>query len=515
MQGNSSSDFDIQYNPSRRTKFLLMGLLLVLNIIIRIPSIPHEKGYDSFFIHNLANSLTIFGSAKWWISWLSVFGFYPDSYSSAVPFTLSGMSQVMGIEMEKTILLFCIIIGIFGICTIYVFAERIYNSFQFKYIMSLFFSLAPGLMLFTTWEVSTRGQFIVFFPLFLYILLKEEFKFKKYILLPTCLIFIFSTHHYAFFLVPISIIYISLKAIQNVKPELFKMSYLNYILLVFFLIALTCPFFTGLFISSGSRYTWILNAIITNIRQTGPLVLFIPGGLAYLFLKKKTFEGMFMCLTITVLAPIFYSQIYGPFVLILISIFIISIAFNNLLKLMITHKNKLLTIGIVAIILLFVSFSSFYNHYRTGSSDSFWYMQESTYASGTWAKNHIPENARGLDTGMETSRFFAISEAHPITTSEDILNLVYGWTNESDIVSVKNSPLSLQYYFEGPYSKGGSSFSGQMEWIKYAGTGNNLKNFDYFIQDKYQYKPIVDKVQIESSLIYDSPRISVWKIPKQ
>ena len=219
-----------------------------------------------------------------------------------------------------------------------------------------------------------------------------------------------------------------------------------------------------------------------------------------------------MCLTITVLAPIFYSQIYGPFVLILISIFIISIAFNNSLKLMITHKSKLLTIGIVATILLFVSFSSFYNHYRTGSSDSFWYMQESTYASGTWAKNHIPENARGLDTGMETSRFLAISEAHPITTSEDILNLVYGWTNESDIVSVKNSPLSLQYYFEGPYSKGGSSFSGKMEWIKYAGTSGSLRNFDYFIQDKYQYKPIIDKVKIESNLIYDSPRISIWEI---
>ena len=208
MQENSSSNSDVQYNPSRRTKFLLMGLLLILNIIIRIPSIPHEKGYDSFFIHSLANSVSIFGVAKWWINWMSIFGLYPDSYASAVPFTLSGISQVTGIEMEKAILLFCVMIGLFGMCTAYVFAGRIYNNFLFKYIMSLFFSLAPGLMLFTTWEVSTRGQFIVFLPLFLYILLKEDLKIKKYILLFICLIFIFSTHHYAFFLLPISIIYV-------------------------------------------------------------------------------------------------------------------------------------------------------------------------------------------------------------------------------------------------------------------------------------------------------------------
>ena len=66
---------------------------------------------------------------------------------------------------------------------------------------------------------------------------------------------------------------------------------------------------------------WVLDAVTTNIRQIGPLVLFLPGGLAYLFLKKKNFEEIFMCLTIISLAPIFYSQIYGPFILLFICYF--------------------------------------------------------------------------------------------------------------------------------------------------------------------------------------------------
>lgn len=482
---------------------------------MRIPSIPHEKGGDSFIIHALANSVSIFGSAKWWLHWLSAFGLYADSYSSAVPFTLSGVSQVTGIEMEKTILLFCLITGLFGMYTGYIFAGRIYNNFLFKYIMSVLFSLAPGLMIYTTWEVSTRGQFIVFLPLFIYLLLKEDFKIKRYLLLLFCLVFLFSTHHYAFFLLPITVSYVSLKIIQKIKPELLEKSYLNYLFPLFFIISLMYPFFTGLFIESGSRYTWVIDSVITNIRQTGPLMPLFPAGLTYLFLKKKNFKEMFMCLTMIMLAPIFYSQIYGPFILLFISIFLISISYNNLLKTLTNHRHKLLTLGAIATIILFVTFSSFYNHYRTGGSESFWYMGESTYDSGIWAKNYIPENTNGLDSGMETLRFFAVSEGHPITTSDDVVALAYGLINESDVVIQNNSATSFSYYFDGPYTvKQGTTFMGAIEWKKYTAQSiNDLRSFDYFVQDKYDHKPVNDVVEHESDLIFDGPRISIWRIP--
>lgn len=519
MQENSGSSFDAKYNPSGKTKFLLMGLLLILNIVIRLPSIPHEKGYDSFTIHLLANTISTFSSAKWWLNWLCIFGLYPDSYASAVPFSLSGISQVTGIEMEKTILLFCILTGLLGICSAYVFAGRIYNNFLFKYIMSFFFSLSPGLMLFTTWEVSTRGQFIVFLPFFLFTLLNKDNTIKKYILLTLLFIFILSTHHYAYFLIPFSILYTLLTVIQKMKPEFFTKPYLSYFLLFFFIVGSALPFFTGMFIDSGSRYSWITVAIMTNLRQVGPALLLLPGGLLYLFLKRKKFEETFMCFVIVLLSPVFYSQSYGPFILLLICIFLVSIAFNNLLKILVNRKYKFATLQVIAVIFLFLAFSSFFNHYRTGQTEGFWYMGEDTYNSGIWAKNHISENTHGFNTGFETARFFAISERHPICMSDGPIDLANGWFNESAIVSIKNSPTSSAYYFDGPYSaKSGTTFGGGVDWLRLTARNiNDLKSYDYFILDNSLAPPwpaAVDVVKSGADLIYDSPSISIWKIPK-
>ena len=76
------------------TKRVQIGLfvgLIALNIILRIPTVPHEIGFDSFDIHILANSISAFGEARWWVHPLSVVGFFPLSYASSVPFILSGI----------------------------------------------------------------------------------------------------------------------------------------------------------------------------------------------------------------------------------------------------------------------------------------------------------------------------------------------------------------------------------------------------------------------------------------
>ncbi len=150
---------------SNKSKVTLLSLLVILNFVLRIPSIPHEKGRDSFLVHSLANSITYFGQAEWWLNWLSVFGLYPYSFASAVPFSLSGVGQLTGIEMEKTILIFSIIIGLLSIFIVYVLAGTVYNDFLFKFIMAFLYSASSGIMLFTTWEISSRGPFIIFMAL--------------------------------------------------------------------------------------------------------------------------------------------------------------------------------------------------------------------------------------------------------------------------------------------------------------------------------------------------------------
>ena len=110
---------------SNRSKYILLGLLVLLNIVLRIPSYPHQTGYDSFHTSILANIISLLGHAGWWVHPLSIFGMYPYSYASAVPFMLSGISQLSGLEMEITVLIFDVFVGLLSIFMVYLLAGMI------------------------------------------------------------------------------------------------------------------------------------------------------------------------------------------------------------------------------------------------------------------------------------------------------------------------------------------------------------------------------------------------------
>ena len=79
----------------KKSKYFLFILLIILNLIIRVPSIPHERGSpDEFTMHSLANSLSTFGHANWWAHPSSIFGFYPYSYASSTAFIFSGIPNL-------------------------------------------------------------------------------------------------------------------------------------------------------------------------------------------------------------------------------------------------------------------------------------------------------------------------------------------------------------------------------------------------------------------------------------
>src|SRR3990170_5455428 len=107
---------------SMRVWILLWICLILLNVIMRIPITPHEIGYDSFLIHFIADSISTYGHAKWWIHPLSIVGLYPFSYASALPFYLSGVSQSLSLEMEQTIWVVLLSLGILSSFTAYLMA---------------------------------------------------------------------------------------------------------------------------------------------------------------------------------------------------------------------------------------------------------------------------------------------------------------------------------------------------------------------------------------------------------
>lgn len=496
----------------KSAKLILLSLLVLLNLVIRIPSIPHEKGYDSFFIHSLANSISIFGDAQWWVHWLSVFGFYAYSYASAVPFILSGMHQLTGIEMEIVILLYCVITGVISIFTAYILAGRFSSNFMFKYGVALFFSIAPGVMLFSTWEVSTRGIFIVLLPLFIYLLLFNASIIKKISLLVLILLFLFAVHHYGFFLIPIIMVYLSIFSLEK-TGYLYRINpYSAYILIFLMFLLIGLPFFTRSLVDSGSRYSWLITSSIAIIRQVGPALLLAMGGFVSILMKKdKSKTELFTVSILILFIPAVYSHTYGAYILLLFIILLIGFSFVNMTS--IIPQKRLASLVLVSIILFSVVFGSYYNHNRTGGSDAYWYMGHETYIAGVWGRSHISDNSYGLDTAFETGRMFAISEGHPITPSIGAGNLAYGFIKEEEIEYERHTFLSKTFYFEGPYTaKPGTTSEGRLEWLRQtAKTVNDLQGFNYFVQDKYYTKPVTVVVSKYYNKVYDSPRIALWE----
>ncbi|MCG7848058.1 MAG: hypothetical protein MIO93_02620 [ANME-2 cluster archaeon] len=503
---------------TQKNKIILFLLLILLNAIIRIPSIHHEKGNDSFLIHILSNSITTFGEANWLTNFPSIFGLYPASYASGLPFILSGISQITNIEMEITILLFSVVLGLLSLYTSYLLGGIIYNNFIFKFIFSLFFSLSQGVLIFTTWEISSRGLFIVLFPLHIYLLIKclNKFDIRIIILILINTALLFTTHNFAYFAVYLFGFMIFYSLFKNKVKLSHKISIILYTIL--FLIFSLLPFLKRTLIVSGSKYSWMITTAVIETRFVGPLIILLIGGISYLVLKyPKKIEESFILFCSIALIPIIYSQIYGHYVWLIFSIFFISISFRNI----IVTKQKYNKIFAILLIIFFVAFSSFYNHWRTGQNSRDWYMDDETFSSGIWAKEYINDTVSGIgNSDVTVRRFLAISDGHPNILSEDVVANTYGLINVSQMSLIQNSPLSMNFYFDGPYVlEPGQSIDGKINWIiqqqEIDGRTSHeiLRNYnvDYFIMDTNNPTPIFNSLK-NKMLIYDNKRIQIFII---
>ena len=138
-----------------RTKAILMGLLMLLAVVFRYPTTPHEIGWDSFTVHLMANSISEFGYARWWIHPASIVGSYPYSGSaSAVPFFISGIAQCTGMGAELAILLYSVIFGLFSVFAAYLMAGAIWDDDIFKFLTAFAFSASPGIIIHSTRSIS-------------------------------------------------------------------------------------------------------------------------------------------------------------------------------------------------------------------------------------------------------------------------------------------------------------------------------------------------------------------------
>ncbi|ETA69096.1 hypothetical protein MettiDRAFT_2589 [Methanolobus tindarius DSM 2278] len=510
------------------SKLILFLLLILTNFIVRIPSIPHEKGYDSFFIHSVANSVTNFGIAKWWINWMSVFGLYPYSYASAVPFSLSGLSQLTGISMEYTILIFCIMLGFFSIFSAYMLATIFFDKFIYRFIFSVVFSLSASTVELTTWNITTRAQFLVFLPLFLYMLFKAIYGSKKHLFSYLVVaLFLLATHHYVYLALFYSAIVIFTYAIFwliSLKPIFTeKARNINFYYFMVFVSCIIIMFLFGSkigFITAGSRYQWIIDIVLISIRNAGFIFPIFIGAFIYLIFKKnKDINEWFLLISFIPTFFLSFNQTYGYIVTYLFITIIGTFGFSNIIKIYPTNK-KYIRQFLILVLILNVAFSSFFTHYKTGIVGGYydWYMGEETYVTGNWIQEYISPDEYAIGNGFETTRLFASYGGLPAMYSDDVNNYINGFLVPNESNYRKNSVTSTDFYFDNPYVlKSGTTSSGLLNWmLQFPITNKNAITFveglnvSYFFDDNYRSEPLFQSLPANKPLIYDSGRLSIF-----
>ena len=527
---------------TKRVQFGLFVGLIILNIILRIPTTPHEIGSDSFHIHVLANSISAFGYAKWWVHPLSVVGMYPLSSASVVPFILSAISQCTALNVEQVILLYSFFLGFFCIFGAYLLAGVIWDDDLFKFLVAFLFSTSQGILTFSTWTANSRTFFVIMLPMFIYLLLKiRTHKMKYGILTFVILMLLFATHNYIFFIIPILMVYsivavfykfgkyISTKSIKHHEILV------NIAVLASFLIIFLIPFLISrdLWLSDpetmragvGSRYALLSFMLRNYTRYSGILIIFAVGGYIYLLLKRnKRFEEWFFLLALVALSPFLYVSTYmkwfiATFTCILIGIALTNIAITGSKTRTHTHKKVYLA-PIVILLLLSVSFTGYYQdiHFIINPPPYDRYMLEQTYTSGLWIKDNIDKNLF-YDDLSTAFMIFAVSEVPTLTGGAP--GLTYGfYTSINDINISRNSPLTVTYYMHGPYVRtfhtphieSNVHYLSNTEIDDYFGKRYIPKyNLSYVIEGR-GYNKFIRSVHREKDKLYDNAKIQIWNL---
>ena len=507
-------------NFSKQTTCIVFVLLILLNIILRYPVVPHEIGWDSFVVHSVVNSLSESGFAKWWLHPTSVIGSYPFSIGGAVPFLLSAISQLSGFNVDLSILLYSIIIGLICIFISYIMAGSFFDDSRFKFLVAFGFSTCSAILTFTSWTASTRTLFtVVLLPLILYLLLKTRQSFKYYLLLGFIFVLGLSTHHYVYFTIPIIFSAFFLDFIQLFKKYIYISNIKKNILYcIIFLVAILYPFFTRMFMYgerayAGSRYGYLLILFQSYFRYSGLLFLFAVIGFIYLVAKsRKNHEEWFILISFASFSPLLYMETYAKWFMPAYVFIFSGISLTNILK----HVKTFAIILMLASIL----FSGYYQLiYFLNVNDRC--ISEKEYASGEWISSRIDGTLIGTSQ-YSTLNIFSISET-PTLTISDMLNYLNGFIYyDETLVVQKYKMTSLNFYMKDPYEINIPSVewsvSALSNWDVNGWKVEDLRkryNISHFIFDDTSYSNLFTRsisVSSNHDKLYANGDISIWRM---
>ena len=148
--------------------------LVILSIVMRYPLIEHERHQtDSYYIHQLSDSIVDDGYARWIIHPLSVFGYYPLSYPSGAPFLFAEFSMMTELTIEASVLLGNVLISILFCLSVFLLSRQFFAR-PVPALLSTFFIITGARFVDTSyWNASARAILVIFVVLVLLVLLRS------------------------------------------------------------------------------------------------------------------------------------------------------------------------------------------------------------------------------------------------------------------------------------------------------------------------------------------------------
>jgi hypothetical protein len=516
----------------KKKYFVIVILLFILvNILLRLPTTPHEIGWDSYFIHGLANTIIDAEYIKWTLSPLSLLGLYPNSYASSVPILLSELSLISGIKMEVTIFLISIIFGLLSMLTGYLLSEVIFKNKLYRLITAFLFSTSLYTLYFTTWTTSSRAIFfLILVPLFLYFLLKNinGLKFKYLFLCFIIFILMLLTHRLSFFIFIYIFAFVLSVWIYNKRSLFFvKKRYFFIIYFAVFLLLILLPFlpifrnFISL-LETNNFYSNLLDMSYFYIRFLGILLPLCIIGIVWLMIKRdKTFIDIFLLVALFLIAPLlslkFYMLTFAMIILVLLS----CIGLIRIISILQKPIFKLSFLIFVIVISLFTSglFQVWNPNIKNVNIAHSEYIEDSTYSMANWIQNQTNNNFVSVDD-VNTNRLNTLVPCKFVYGKVEALNC--GFLTQDQIeVKLKNINDPTIFLTRAPFdSFMFNYYVGTLirhDGINSPKISNFLRanNISYYLRNDNvdDSKEVFAKTLIlEEDKVFDSKKNEIWYI---
>ena len=450
----------------RRTVLSSIAGMMVLTLILRYPTTPHEMGVDSFFIHNLATSISRDGAAEWILSPLSLFGWYPLSYPSGGPILIASFAELSGQPIEGGILLLSLLFGALGVPMAFVMAREFRDDNLFCIAVAFTYAFAPRYLAFTLWSASMRSLFMVLLPLFIWAVLRthRDPRLINFALVATMFFILSVTHRLAILMAIVLVAFLAAILLQLVLKTL-RLRFPRIVLASPFRRAtpyLTIGAFggaagsmifgtdvlhqysTGELFSGATIQTELLNFGVSLARSVGLSLLFaFAGVLVITRSRNKTLREPFLLLAFIGLTPTLFLRVYtGFYILPFIAIFA-GLAIVGIARL---RRRRIRQVAIAAFFVTSLVFSTGVLRYEIDHTTS---MPNTTYTTALYASPCSQHETLVANDGLMGIRVAAVSSCGylPVggagTTFQSPELLAYGYFDAQEVWG-NMSPVPLR-----------------------------------------------------------------------